>query len=369
MREDPAGHYATLGLDPAAPAEAVVAAFRAAARRFHPDVPETGDAEAFVRARAAYDVLGDADRRAAYDRAARSVDPAPAPVGPDTLVRDTVVAAWRRPSGLSLGLFAGCAGFALLALAIGFAGLAPSGSPTPIALPTGTPSRPVAPVRAPRAPPAPVEGIASGYILPAGGAATLWRPAPAAGSSEGRYVPVGQLAAFTPVAIRRVDAQHGMVEVAASNGSGGFIYASRLAPGDAAAAERARCIYEAGAPPANSEILARRGSLGDLRVVVENRRDQPAVVKLRDKAGVAVASVFVAPRAVASIEGLPPGDYRPEFAFGELWSHACRRFVAGMRAQRFAAFQPLDESRPAEARYTIPPSDGIDEPDDEFNRD
>ena len=364
MRDDPAGHYATLGVDPAAPAEAVVAAFRAAARRFHPDVPETGDAEAFMRARAAYDVLGDAERRAAYDRAARAADPPPAPVMADTLVRDAVAAAWRRPNGLSLSLFAGCAGFALLALAIGFAGLGRSDSRKPIALPVAAP-RAVVPLRPIRPPPAPVEGIANGYILPSGGAATLWRAAPAAD----RYVPAGQLAAFTPVAIRHVDAQHGMVEVGAPDGSDGFVYASRLAAGDAAAAERARCIYEAGAPPANSEILSRHGSPGALRVEVENRRDQPAVVKLRDQAGVATASVFIAPRAVAEIDRLPPGVYRPEFAYGELWSHACRRFVAGMRAQRFASFHPLDGSRGAETRYTIPPSDGIDEPDDEFNRD
>jgi hypothetical protein len=40
-----------------------------------------------------------------------------------------------------------------------------------------------------------------------------------------------------------------------------------------------------------------------------------------------------------------------------------------MRAQRFTGFQPLDESQAAETRYTIPPNDGIDESDDEFNRD
>jgi hypothetical protein len=362
MRDDPAGHYATLGVDPAAPPEAVVAAFRAAARRLHPDVPETGDADAFMRARAAYDVLGDTERRATYDRAARMADPEPEPGGIDTVVRDTVAAAWRQSTGLSLSLLAGCAGLAVLALAIGVAGLGPPEPRKPMALPAVAPGA-VVPPRPMRPPPAPVEGIASGYILPAGGAATLWRPTP------DRYVPVGQLAAFTPVAIGHVDAQHGMVEVSAPDGSDGFVYASRLAPGDAAAAERARCIYEAGTPPANSEILSRHGSPGALRVEVENRRDQPAVVKLRDQTGVAMASVFVAPRAVAEIDGLPPGVYRPEFAYGELWSHACRRFVAGMRAERFVAYHLLDGSPAAQTRYSIPPGDGIDEPDDEFNRD
>lgn len=364
MRDDPAGHYAILGVKPAAPAEAIVAAFRAAARRFHPDVPGTGDAEAFMRARAAYDVLGDAERRAAYDRAARAADPEPTSPVMDTAVRETMAAAWRRPTGLSLSLFAGCAGLAVLALAIGFAGLGSPDTQKPTAPPAVAP-RPIARLQPVRPPPAPVEGFASGYILPAGGAATLWLPA----SVPDRYVPVGQLAAFTPVAIRHVDAQHGMIEVGAPDGSDGFVYASRLAPGDAAAAERARCIYDAGTPPANNEILSRHGSPGALRVEVENRRDQPAVVKLRDQAGVATASVFIAPRAVASIDRLPPGVYRPEFAYGELWSHACHRFVAGMRAQHFIAFHLLDGSPAAQTRYSIPPSEGIDEPDDEFNRD
>ena len=72
MKSDPAGFYERLEVDPAAPHEAIAAAFRRKARVLHPDIPTTGDVEAFVRMKEAYDVLGDVRRRAAYDRAARA---------------------------------------------------------------------------------------------------------------------------------------------------------------------------------------------------------------------------------------------------------------------------------------------------------
>ena len=75
MTDDPVGYYATLDVDPAATPEAITAAFRRKARMVHPDVPGTGDAAAFIRVKQAYDVLGDAYRRAAYDRSARAVGP------------------------------------------------------------------------------------------------------------------------------------------------------------------------------------------------------------------------------------------------------------------------------------------------------
>ena len=66
MTEDPAGFYAQLGVAPTAPVEAIIAAYRAKARVLHPDIPGTGDAAAFMRMKEAYDVLADAERRAAY---------------------------------------------------------------------------------------------------------------------------------------------------------------------------------------------------------------------------------------------------------------------------------------------------------------
>jgi len=73
--------YAVLGLERGATDAEVRAAWRDAARRTHPDVG--GDAVAFRRAREAYEILIDPERRAAHDRlldarsAGRSTDPPP----------------------------------------------------------------------------------------------------------------------------------------------------------------------------------------------------------------------------------------------------------------------------------------------------
>lgn len=80
MHRDPDGIYARLGLDPSASAEDVAAAYRRAARRLHPDIPGTGDVEAFLALKAAYDILADPPRRRAYDQAAEPLaPPRPAP--------------------------------------------------------------------------------------------------------------------------------------------------------------------------------------------------------------------------------------------------------------------------------------------------
>lgn len=61
--------YETLGVpDTATPAE-IKTAYRALARKYHPDVNKTPGAEAkFKEVTAAYEVLGDAEKRAQYDR-------------------------------------------------------------------------------------------------------------------------------------------------------------------------------------------------------------------------------------------------------------------------------------------------------------
>lgn len=64
--------YAILGVSPNADDESIRAAFRAAARRFHPDSnPNTGAGHQFASIAAAYEILGDDYRRAEYDRQVR----------------------------------------------------------------------------------------------------------------------------------------------------------------------------------------------------------------------------------------------------------------------------------------------------------
>ena len=68
ISRDPEGYYARLGVDPWSGPATITAAYRSKARLVHPDVPGTGDANAFVELKQAYDVLISPVRRAAYDR-------------------------------------------------------------------------------------------------------------------------------------------------------------------------------------------------------------------------------------------------------------------------------------------------------------
>ncbi|MES2300165.1 MAG: DnaJ C-terminal domain-containing protein [Pseudomonadota bacterium] len=61
-------YYQTLGLEKDASAESVKKAFRKLARKYHPDVSRESDADARMKEiNEAYAVLGDAEKRAAYD--------------------------------------------------------------------------------------------------------------------------------------------------------------------------------------------------------------------------------------------------------------------------------------------------------------
>jgi len=60
-------HYETLQISPKADLQTVHRVFRIMALRFHPDNPETGDVEQFLRMKKAYAVLSDPERRAEYD--------------------------------------------------------------------------------------------------------------------------------------------------------------------------------------------------------------------------------------------------------------------------------------------------------------
>jgi len=66
MESIPVDHYRTLQVDPSADVEVIQAAYRVLARRFHPDL--AGDDEVMKRLNAAWEILRDKTRRAAYDQ-------------------------------------------------------------------------------------------------------------------------------------------------------------------------------------------------------------------------------------------------------------------------------------------------------------
>lgn len=110
MTTEEPDHYATLQVAPTAEPAVIAAAYRALARRYHPDVAGAEGEAMMRRLNAAWEILGDPERRAAYDRErkARNLDddavPGAGPAGP---TQGEPTRSDRRSSGSPTGSAAG----------------------------------------------------------------------------------------------------------------------------------------------------------------------------------------------------------------------------------------------------------------------
>jgi hypothetical protein len=344
---DPEDYYGRLGLKPAATQMEIVAAFRGKARLLHPDVPKTGDTGAFVAVKQAYDVLSNRERRAAYDRQAKEA--AREKIKPEVIVvrraayspdpgwAATSSIRQRRFSDISVLLWIGLAAFLCLCVYQAAAHLlAPARTAREEIRPNAATVAPLsqsaheAVLYGPK--PVRLAGIPNFYVTPVGTPAMLWR----LDVEHSILTPIAQLPPFSEVQAIRLIRQSGMLEVLVNDYGNGLISADHLTPGDAEAARRAYCGYNAGPTPYDGELLERRG-YGTGSLEMENRAVQPVVVKVRDAAGAVALAVFLGPGGHVALDGLPDGTYHTEFAIGELWSRACNSFAAGMRARRMNA--------------------------------
>ncbi len=335
-------------------------------RILHPDVPKTGNADEFVAVKQAYDVLSNRDRRAAYDRKAReaamdAIEPEVIIVHQPAYPAASTPTRQPRFSDLPIAVWIGSGVFLCLCVYEVIAHLL--ATPPPLHEPT---IRPNAAIVAPLSPsahqavlygPTPVHlpGTPNFYVIPAASPAVLWH----VDTEHNALVPLGQLPPFSSVQAVRLVRQNGMLEVLLNDRGNGFISADHLTPGNAAAARRAYCGYNAGPAPSNGERLANAETPApgrhDNTLQLENRAVQPAVVKLRDDAGGVALAVFLGPGGHAEFDGLPDGNFHVEFAIGELWSRACSSFAAGMRAMQMDAALNL----PGSAHLVVAPDAGV----------
>jgi hypothetical protein len=360
---DPEGYYARLGVDPWAQGETITAAYRRKARVLHPDVPGTGDTDAFVALKQAYDVLNSANLRAAYDRKARqrtTPEPEPGEIEP-TPFQEMPPPPTRHPRwhDLPVAVWIGMAAVLTLgSVEIGLHLMPPSIQARRDPIPPNAPDVPVlGELPQPDYGPAPVRlaGTPNFYIVPTANPATLWRTDAAKGTADA-MIPWGQLPAFSMVQGLRLLKQNGMVEVKVTDSANGYIEADRLTPGNTATAARAWCTFHAGPTPANGEVLS-HGREGRASLTLDNRSGQPAVVKIRSADGTVAAAVFLSPGREATVEKLPEEPVRVDFAIGESWSRACHGFVAGMRARRL----PELVTAGSLGTLAIPPDPGIEQ--------
>ncbi|MDE2517575.1 MAG: DnaJ domain-containing protein [Rhodospirillales bacterium] len=349
MESDPQGHYRALGLTASASAAEIAAAFRARARLLHPDVPGTGDIAAFQRVNEAHRVLGNALRRAAYDRAAaqaarsrraatdaqqdhRARAEARMAATPDAIPPPPM--RWPRFGDLPWPVWAVLAALLVLAVVQTLRGVIPASHGTGAVSPAPALAAPPVAASVPAAPPLRLAGPATDYVLPAADAARVWRR-----RRDGALTLLGSLAAFTSVSVADPTPWQGLLGVRLAGGGIGFIAAERLYPGSLADAEAAACAYRAGAPPRNAEVLRVRGgprTSGPGAALTLANPDAHAAVVVLDGPGVALA-IYLDPAGQAELLHLPPGTYRARVAHGAMWSRACGRFIAGMQAEALAA--------------------------------
>src|ERR1039457_2389961 len=83
-------YYEFLQISPNAEAATIHRVFQFLAIRFHPDNPDTGDAEKFILLRQAYDVLSDPERRAEYDEASERDPLQPVPLSTEIDFMDSL---------------------------------------------------------------------------------------------------------------------------------------------------------------------------------------------------------------------------------------------------------------------------------------
>jgi curved DNA-binding protein CbpA len=102
----PVNYYDLLQIHPRAEMETIHRVYRLFAARYHPDNRQTGDAERFRTIADAYEVLGDPEARAEYDRQLEESQPAALPIFQSREFTDGIDAEFKIRIGILCLLYA-----------------------------------------------------------------------------------------------------------------------------------------------------------------------------------------------------------------------------------------------------------------------
>jgi len=401
MDSDPYSYYSILGVTPQATQEQIKSAYREKAKYLHPDLSRADTASAFLFLKKAHDVLISPSARATYDKISQAGKPPMAPKQPISKIKVFF-------SGHSL-VYSAILGFiaciALLSMHQGetnqqsrvepsrsLQNAASTRQPPNGAQHPSLPGLPIAsavamgdPVRSQdSSKPAlagspsttPSSGGATHYVKPSGSSTYTWTKDGKEGYLIGESLPP-----FTSVELIDYLTSSSFAQIRLSFGQIVYVDSQHLTPGDAVAAEKAFCLYAPDQPIVNNEFLTRHG-LGPHNITISNTGSRPSVAVMRSSGGVIAVSVFVAPYSSAYIDRFPSGNYRLEFATGQVFSRKCRKFVGERRAQRFPNYTDFVSTTSMvgdqtchhykEATFTITPGPNgnvypIDMNEDEFS--
>lgn len=124
-----------------------------------------------------------------------------------------------------------------------------------------------------------------------------------------------------------------------SNGQSGMAAIRYLSMGSGDKARADWCRSNAGPRPRSGEILLQVAK-GGHTLTVHNDPGRDAVVKLKNRNGKTVVSVYVRSGETAVVDSVPEGELKSMVAYGSTYSRACGYFLEDLQVQE------LDESVP-----------------------
>lgn len=148
-------------------------------------------------------------------------------------------------------------------------------------------------------------------------------------SSAGQIL--GQLRKYATVQVHTSGSESGWAEITYKDVTA-YVAAEYLAEGDGWTAENADCFLAGTTRPYSGEILESSGARGEHVLTIHASASSDAIVKLKAPNGATVLSLYVRAGETASLDKVPDGQYRFEFATGESYGPFCGHFTVGMQA-------------------------------------